>query len=89
MNLVSVVIPTYNRANTVGYAINSALNQTYTDIEILVIDDGSTDQTAQKIAGRIDPWIDGSKGTESIFLKIAVPTRFNQPTHISQLCFNG
>ena len=50
MNLVSVVIPTYNRADTVGYAINSALNQTYTDIEILVIDDGSTDQTAQIIS---------------------------------------
>lgn len=43
--LVSVVIPVYNGSNYLREAIDSALNQTYPNIEILVIDDGSTDDT--------------------------------------------
>ncbi|MGP8011472.1 MAG: glycosyltransferase family 2 protein [Halobacteriota archaeon] len=42
---VSVVIPTYNRAHLVGRSIESALNQTHQDLEILVVDDGSIDET--------------------------------------------
>lgn len=47
--LVSVIIPTYNRMNQVGKAILSVLAQTYNNHEILVIDDGSIDETAQCI----------------------------------------
>lgn len=47
--LVSVVIPTYNCACYVGQAVQSVLDQTIDDIEVIVVDDGSDDDTAQVI----------------------------------------
>jgi len=44
---VSVIIPTYNREKTILRALQSVLDQTYTNIEVLVIDDGSTDSTEE------------------------------------------
>ena len=41
--LVSIVIPVYNGSNFLSEAIKSALNQTYENIEVLVINDGSND----------------------------------------------
>jgi glycosyltransferase involved in cell wall biosynthesis len=43
--LVSVVMPTYNRASLLDRAIRSALNQTYNNLEIIVVDDASSDET--------------------------------------------
>jgi GT2 family glycosyltransferase len=47
---LSVIIPTYNMAAFVPQAINSVLAQTYRDHEIIVVDDGSTDETPQVLA---------------------------------------
>lgn len=43
--LISVIIPTYNRAYILSKAIESVLNQTFKDLELIVVDDGSTDET--------------------------------------------
>jgi len=48
---VSVVIPTYNRARTVGQAIRSVLDQTFQDWELIIVDDGSSDETRSVVAG--------------------------------------
>lgn len=48
---VSIILPTYNRAYLIGRAIQSILNQTYQDFEIIIIDDGSKDDTEKIIRG--------------------------------------
>ena len=45
--IFSIIVPTYNRGHLIGKTINSILLQEFTDFEILVVDDGSTDNTEQ------------------------------------------
>lgn len=52
---VSIIIPTYNRAGTIKRSIESVLRQTYSDFELIVVDDGSTDNTFQIVDGYDDP----------------------------------
>ena len=58
--LVSVIIPTYNRGWIVGEAIDSVLGQDFDDFELILVDDGSTDDTAEimgqyreRVTGRV------------------------------------
>ena len=52
---VSVVIPSYNHAAFIAQAIRSVLDQSLTDLELIVIDDGSTDNSLEVLAGFSDP----------------------------------
>lgn len=69
MTYVSVIIPTHNRAEVLGRAIASVLGQTWTDLELIVVDDGSTDATARVLAEFDDPRLTGmhqeNKGVSS------------------------
>lgn len=60
---ISVIIPTWNRAKTIRVAILSALNQSHPPVEILVCDDGSTDDTEEVVRSIPDPrirWLSGA-----------------------------
>lgn len=51
---ISVIIPTYNRAEYVVQCVESVLAQTFSDIEIIVVDDGSTDSTRERLGAFSD-----------------------------------
>lgn len=52
--LVSVIIPTFNRAHLIARAIDSVLNQSYKNLELIVVDDGSVDDTNKVLEGYAD-----------------------------------
>ncbi len=58
--LVSVVVPTYNRAEVLVEALDSIAGQTHRPLEIVVVDDGSSDGTA----GRVRGWAEGHEGPD-------------------------
>ena len=47
--LVSIIIPAFNSEKTIETAVDSVLSQTYSDYEIIIIDDASTDRTLQTL----------------------------------------
>lgn len=53
--LVSVVLPTHNRAPLLGRAVSGVLSQTYSHLELIVVDDGSSDETLQILQSVSDP----------------------------------
>jgi glycosyltransferase involved in cell wall biosynthesis len=68
--LASIVIDNYNYERYLGSAIESALNQTYAQLEVIVVDDGSTDRSREIIAGyghRIVPVLKDNGGQASAF----------------------
>ena len=46
---ISIILPTFNRANAINNAIDSILNQTFTSLEIVIVDDASTDKTYELV----------------------------------------
>ena len=54
---ITIIIPTYNRGDTLLRAVNSIIHQTYQDWELLVVDDGSTDNTEAVLEGLHHPRI--------------------------------
>ncbi|EMA45045.1 Glycosyltransferase, family 2 [Halococcus morrhuae DSM 1307] len=54
MTLVSAILPTYNRADYVSGAIDTVLKQSHDEIEVVVVDDGSTDDTTERLAAYED-----------------------------------
>ena len=69
--LISVIIPVYNRENLIQRAIKSILNQTYKNLEVLVIDDGSTDRTEEKVKELQDKRINYFKNERNKGVSIA------------------
>lgn len=55
-NLVSVIIPSFNRAKLLPRSIESCFNQTHRDVEVIVIDDGSTDETPEILRELTERW---------------------------------
>jgi glycosyltransferase involved in cell wall biosynthesis len=66
--LVSICIPTFNRSGMVEKAIESALNQTYTNIEVIVVDNQSTDETDEVVASFHDKRLRYVKNSQNLGL---------------------
>ena len=74
MPRVTVVILTYNRAPFIAEAIQSVLEQTFRDFELIVVDDGSTDDTAAVVSRFTDPRLR--------YIKASVCRREPPPSHV-------
>ncbi|MBI2868956.1 MAG: glycosyltransferase [Chloroflexi bacterium] len=74
--LVSIVLPTYNGARYLRQSIESCLNQTYSNIELIIVDDGSTDDTPDIIGSFRDSRIKSLKHDKNKGLPHALNTGF-------------
>lgn len=75
--LVSIVLPTYKRAHVLPHAINSVLNQTYTNLELVIVDDNSPDDTLEVVKSFNDPRIHYVKNDPNLKLPRALNRGFS------------
>ncbi len=86
--MVSVIIPVYNRATFIRKAIESVLNGHYQDFDIIVVDNGSTDNTVEVVESYVkkDPRVRLIKNTENIIgLSLNMAVNASTAKYISQL----
>ncbi len=76
--LVSIVLPTYNRAHLLPYAIRSVLNQSHTNLELIVVDDHSSDTTPDVVAEFDDPRIRYFRNDPNLRLPRSLNRGFSQ-----------
>lgn len=76
--MISLVMATYNRADTLPRAIESVLRQEYTDWELIIVDDGSTDTTGEVLARYSDPRIRVLRHARNRGVNAAKNTGFDQ-----------
>ena len=69
--LVSVIMPAFNRAGVIAASIQSVLGQSYPHFELIIVDDGSTDDTASVVAGFDDPRIVFLRSPENLGVSAA------------------
>jgi GT2 family glycosyltransferase len=67
---ISVILPTFNRSHITIKAIESVLDQTYTDWELIVVDDGSTDSTWTTLSSQCEAWEKRFSPSDSAYKKI-------------------
>jgi glycosyltransferase involved in cell wall biosynthesis len=77
---VSIVLPTYNGAKYLRQSIDSCLNQTYKNIELIIVDDGSRDETPQIIRSYQDERIKYIRHDKNKRLPHALNTGFSKAT---------
>ncbi|WP_251344440.1 glycosyltransferase family 2 protein [Haloplanus halophilus] len=77
---VSVIIPTYNRQEKLPRAIDSVLKQTHTDLELIIVDDGSTDNTQKVVESYTDKRISFHKHDTNINASAARNTGIDYTT---------
>jgi glycosyltransferase involved in cell wall biosynthesis len=75
--LVSIVLPTYKRAHVLPHAINSVLNQTYTNLELVIVDDNSPDDTLEVVKSFNDSRIHYLKNEPNLKLPRALNRGFS------------
>jgi glycosyltransferase involved in cell wall biosynthesis len=73
---ISVIIPAYNRASLIGETLRSLLNQTMPAKEIILIDDGSTDGTAEKALEAFEDWKLEPDADQKVGFPLKSPCKF-------------